>query len=188
MKNFFLFILASLLAGLFVKFFLIEIFTVPTDSMVPTIPVGKKVVVMKFFNTLEKNNIIAFEKGNENFVKRIKGIPHDTVYFNASNKMFSMFINNDMQIRNTLQFIIPQKNDVVILNAENLSFYQKLIENNENIFITQLGDKIFINGIETNQYKFKQNYYFVQGDNTASSIDSRSFGLIGEKQIFGKVL
>ena len=193
MKNFILFIIFGLMVGLFVKIFLLEVFTVPTDSMLPTIPVGKKVTVIKFFTTLEKNNIIAFEKDSENFVKRIKGLPHDTVGF-QNNRRWTMdtgltdnFSNSVSQL-STVYYIIPQKNDEVRLTNENMSFYQKIIERNENTFITQLGDKIFINGLETNNYTFKQNYYFVQGDNTASSIDSRDFGLIAKKQIFGKVL
>jgi signal peptidase I len=51
-----------------------------------------------------------------------------------------------------------------------------------------LFDRIFIGGKEQNQYTFTQNYYFVQGDNIEGSIDSRHFGLIAEKCIFGKIL
>ena len=162
MKNFILFIIFGLLVGLSVKIFLLEVFTVPTDSMLPTIPVGKKVTVIKFFTTLEKNNIIAFEKDSENFVKRIKGLPHDTVGF-QNNRRWTMDIgltdnfSNTVSQLSTVYYIIPQKNDVVRLTNENMSFYQKIIERNEKTFITQLGDKIFINGLETNNYTFKQN-------------------------------
>lgn len=35
--------------------------------------------------------------------------------------------------------------------------------------------------------KMKENQVFVQGDNTAESTDSRSFGWIGQEKILGKV-
>ena len=166
-----------------VKFFLIEVFTVPTDSMLPTIQVGKKVMVLKFFFRLEKNNIIAFEKDRENFVKRLKGLPHDTVYFNVSNRTFSLSKYEAPEL-----FIIPKKNDTITLTRNNIRFYQKLIEKNENTVVAELGDKIYVDGIESNYFIFKHNYYFLQGDNTATSIDSRSFGLIPDKSIFGKII
>lgn len=183
MKNFILFIFFGLLIAFGVKFFLIEVFTVPTDSMLPTIPVGKKVIVTKLFFGLKKNNIVAFEKDNENFVKRLKGLPNDTVYFNASNRSYSL-----NKYEAPTLFIIPKKNDTVIFSHENIPFYQKLLEKSENTIIAELGDKIFVDGVETNQYTIKHNYYFLQGDNSVSSIDSRSFGLIPDKSIFGKII
>ena len=183
LKNFIFFIFFALLIALGVKFFLIEVFTVPTDSMLPSIPVGKKVMVLKFFFRLEKNNIVAFEKDHENFVKRLKGLPHDSVYFNISDRTFSL-----SKYEAPALFIIPKKNDTVTFTRNNLPFYQKLIEKSENTVVAELGDKIFVDGIETNQYIFKHNYYFLQGDNTVTSIDSRSFGLIPDNSIFGKII
>jgi signal peptidase I len=70
--------------GMIVKIFAFEIFTVPTNSMEPTILRGSKIWVNKFFYTrFNKKDIVSFEHGGENFVKRIVGIPRDTVYFDG---------------------------------------------------------------------------------------------------------
>lgn len=41
------------------------------------------------------------------------------------------------------------------------------------------------NGLEINQYTFKQNYYWALGDNRPYSVDSRAWGLIPENHIIG---
>ena len=82
---------------------------------------------------------------------------------------------------------IPKRGETVALDAVNFSFYQSLIENEGNQ-VGKLLDKIFINGSETTNYTFKQNYYFVQGDNRDASIDSRHFGLISEESILGRLI
>jgi len=48
------------------------------------------------------------------------------------------------------------------------------------------GEKLTINGQEVKEYTFKQNYYFMMGDNRHNSLDSRYWGFVPEDHIVGK--
>ena len=181
MKNFFLLLIIGILAGIAVKYFALEIFTVPTNSMEPTIVTGSKIWLNKLpLTSFKKKDIVAFEKGGENFVKRIIGVPNDSVYFDG--QKFQVFKIG------TIVYKIPKKGDTFTFDKNNFDFYKPLIEHYENVQAGYIINKIFINNTETNNYTFKYNYYFLQGDNIEESLDSRNFGLISEKNLFGKVL
>ena len=194
MKTFLKIIFVGLLMGFAIKTFVIESFTVPTDSMIPTIAVGQKVWLYKLPFTPKQGDIIGFERNDENFVKRIVGVPSDSVFtvrkdsFGEGGYRYQVYKNIRLASGSPLTFMkIPKRGETVTLTDSNYAFYQSLIEKEGNQ-IGKLIDKVFINGSETTNYTFKQNYYFVQGDNTDSSIDSRQFGLISEKSILGRLV
>ncbi len=194
-------IVIGVVLGFVIKWLAFEAYTIPTESMEPTILRGDVVWInkMTFFN-FNKNDIVAFEKNKENFIKRIVGVPMDSVYSilkddsveennnpNAQGKYHIYDPHKILPINKIYTFYkIPQKGETIIFNKTNFDFYQPLIEIYEGVQAGRLFDKIFIKASESNSYTFKQNYYFVQGDNTEGSIDSRHWGLVAQSQLIGK--
>lgn len=68
-----------------VRPFIVEAFVIPSESMVPTLMVGDRVLANKFiydFTDPDRGDIAVFksvEGGNQDLIKRVIGLPGDTV-------------------------------------------------------------------------------------------------------------
>ena len=81
---------------------------------------------------------------------------------------------------------IPEKGKSVALNAETLPFYKMIIAEYEGNDLKVNGNEIRINGALATSYTFKQDYYWMMGDNRNNSEDSRYWGFVPEDHIVGK--
>ncbi|MDO5970761.1 signal peptidase I [Flavivirga aquimarina] len=83
---------------------------------------------------------------------------------------------------------IPKKGETIPLTIENYMIYQAIFEKFEKVNIQNKKGVFWSYGKQITDYTFKQNYYFMMGDNRHNSIDSRYWGFVPEQNIVGKTV
>lgn len=101
----------------------------------------------------------------------------------------SIFPHNEQypwSIDNFGPIYIPEAGKTVALNSKSFPFYKRIIEVYEKNNLTVNGDEIFINGKLATSYTFKQDYYWMMGDNRHNSEDARYWGYVPFDHVVGK--
>lgn len=168
-REYFVTIVTCAILALFVTRFIAHPMSVPTESMVPTILVGDRLIVDRFLlcnnspvlnkfflsRQIKRGDVIVFKYPGDPevpYVKRVIGLPNETI-----------------QIRNKEVYIDNQK-----LNEP----YAHYIDSQKEHF-------------HVDNYKprrIPENSYFVMGDNRDRSQDSRYWGFVPRSYILGRPL
>jgi signal peptidase I len=172
----------------------------------------------------DRNDVIVFKfpgypnefepSENSSFVKRVIGLPGDTVQIKNEN----VYINGQMisqpadailppapinkkgiiddrifpQNRNWTNdnygpIVVPKKGMEIRLNAKNIINWEALIDREYGYKAVSVeGTVVNINHQPVRDYTIRKNYYFVMGDNREDSMDSRYWGYVADDLIIGK--
>lgn len=82
---------------------------------------------------------------------------------------------------------IPKEGETIAINDSTLALYGatiKLYEHHDDVRLDN--NTLTIDGKAVTEYTFKQNYYFMMGDNRHNSLDSRFWGFVPEDHVVGK--
>lgn len=130
---------------------------------------------------MDEMNALLFNKTfDTNLFKDPKGVtfvdifPHDTTLYKWNRDFYG-------------PLKVPAKGLTVPLTPGNVALYSEAIqkyEGNKNVVVN--GYQISIDGKAITSYTFKQDYYFMMGDNRHNSADSRFWGFVPSDHIVGK--
>ncbi len=132
--------------------------------------------------SLDETQVVALRKlGDDVVVERFQRpsgslFPHDPVNF------------PNWTIDNYGPIDIPKAGESIVITPKNLAAYRRVIDVYEDNDLEIRNGRIFINGEQATNYTFKQNYYWMMGDNRHNSEDSRVWGFVPEDHIVGKPL
>ena len=164
--------------------------------------------VIVFQNYLQRDQVKG--DGLKTYIKRCIGLPGDTVKIrngiivvNSSTlnlgekgKRGDNFIDMQSMLfpegtswtsTNYGPIYIPREDDIVILNKFNINLYKTLINREYGAeVVTEKENSIYILDEEVTKYKFRNDYYFMLGDNMNNSADSRYWGFLSADNIIGR--
>ena len=106
--------------------------------------------------------------------------------FSADNAIFPHIASNKWSQDNFGPIYIPKAGAKVKLDLNSLPYYEQIIKNHENNDLAVVGDAIFVNGEKVDSYTFKQDYYWLMGDNRHNSLDARYWGYVPFDHVLGK--
>lgn len=136
----------------------------------------------KGIRSIEVNDIVVFnfpyfesEKhmklGKQFYCKRCAAIPGTTYSWQWKNRADSVYL--------------PKKRDIIVVDSTNYKHYHKCIEYETGQCIRLEKGSIYLTDSIISEYRFQHDYYFMRGDYTSDSYDSRFWGILPDDFILG---
>ena len=134
--------------------------------------------------TAQKADLLKSDPNVESVKRFIKTGVEDGIYPDMQDGRPST--TNNWNSDNFGPIYIPKAGATVKLDAKSLPFYKIIISEYEKNKLKVTGNDIYINDKIATTYTFKQNYFWMMGDNRNNSLDARYFGYTPEDHIVGK--
>jgi signal peptidase I len=144
----------------------------------------------KYYYDITATDVALNELKNESFVTNV--FPDliaagDTMTYYKSFPYGSKSYKNNRD--NFGPITIPKEGMKITLDEKNLAMYKSVITTFDLNEKAEYKDgKIFIDGKAITEYTFKQDYYFMMGDNRYESDDSRYWGFVPADHVVGKAV
>jgi signal peptidase I len=110
----------------------------------------------------------------------------------GSDQVFPYFGTKNWSIDEFGPIVIPEEGITVNITSDNIPLYKRIIETYEGseIGLDQtlevIENQVLLNGSPLTTYTFKQDYYWLMGDNRHNSQDARSWGFVPWNHVVGK--
>lgn len=141
---------------------------------------------IKMISVDTKININMTEEEVEKLKKNPLTLSVKKVNHAPDNAIFPHIESNQWSQDNFGPIYIPKAGTTVKLDSKSLPYYKQIIKNYENNDLAVNGDAIYINGEKADSYTFKQDYYWLVGDNRHNSLDARYWGYVPFDHVLGK--
>ena len=184
--------------------FIAEPFRIPSGSMLPTLEIGDFILVNKFtygvrlpilhnklieLNDPDRGDIVVFHHPPQNkisYIKRMIGLPGDEIEYRGND----LFVNGQ-SITTESQGTYTPFSETRSLALFNQSIASETTGNGGEMAGEMVEYSVLFNNYAANRGRkgklvVPDGHYFVMGDNRDNSADSRSWGLVPDKNIIGK--
>ena len=160
-------VMGTLLIGLLLRSFVVQSYEIPSESMLPTLEDGNRVVVNHLsyqLGEVERGQVVVFDRppsldGENDLIKRIIGLPGETI----------RLVDTNVYIEG-LRVIEPY-----LLVSESTRSKGPIPGCAQPL-------------ADANQCVIPEGHVFVMGDNRRGSADSREFGPVGIDTIVGRAV
>lgn len=190
-------LLPVFLVVLLIRSFVVEPFTIPSGSMIPTLEVHDFILVNKFtyglrlpitntkivsFGEPKRGDVMVFRypvDPRQNFIKRVVGMPGDTVLQYEGRLYVNGELVDQKLISDKRQGAVREKRLLENMGGQWHQVRQELQPNALGGWHQRSPD---------NMWQVPKGHYFMVGDNRDNSSDSRFWGPVPESHIVGKAM